>query len=380
MAERRMRVVRVLPELDFGGVESRVSVQGMLHDREAYELSVCAFHKDGAAARSIREQGLRVDVLGVSPAPRNAAAPLALARYLRQQRPDVVHASIAEANLHALVAGTLARIPVRIAEETGMPSHSRVAQTVYRSVYQLASSVVGVSQAVCDYVRDVDRAPRNRVRLIYNCAGQRYFPEPRPELTERRSSHLTLLLVGRLVPVKNHDFFVNVLRRVLPDFPQVRVQIAGDGPLRAELEQSVARGLAGQVELLGMRGDVPALLAQADVFALPSLSEGCSVSLIEAMASGAHAIGSDVAGIREVMGPLAEDWTAPPSDLAAWERLLRRTFSLRAAERLAVTRRAQERAYLEFSPRIYVATLEAMYRELLARRGLRFERSGVGIS
>jgi glycosyltransferase involved in cell wall biosynthesis len=379
MAERRMRVLRVLPELDFGGVESRVSVQSMLHDRNAYELSVCAFHKDGAAARSIREQGLRVDVLGVSPAPRNPAAPLALARYLRRVRPDVVHASIAEANLHALVAGTLARVPVRIAEETGMPNHSRAARNVYRGVYQLASTVVGVSRAVCDYVRDVDHAPQDRVRLIYNCAGQGYFPEPRPEL-RRRGPNLTLLLVGRLVPVKNHEFFLGVLQRLLPEFPRVRVQIAGDGPLRAELTRLVAAGLSGQVELLGARGDVPALLAQADVFALPSLSEGCSVSLIEAMASGAHAIGSDVAGIREVMGPLAADWTAPPSDAAAWERLLRRTFSLGATERLAVTRRAQARAYTDFSPRVYVATLEAMYRELLARRGRTFEGAGVSPS
>ncbi|HVY27453.1 MAG TPA: glycosyltransferase [Polyangiaceae bacterium] len=375
-----MRVVRVLPELDFGGVESRVSVQSMLHDRDAYELSVCAFHKDGAAARNIREQGLRVDVLGVSPAPRNPAAPLALARYLRRLKPDVVHASIAEANLHALVAGTLARVPVRIAEETGMPEHSRVARNVYRGVYQLASSVVGVSRAVCDYVRDVDNAPKDRVRLIYNCAGQRYFPEPRPELPERHGPTLTLLLVGRLVPVKNHLFFMGVLQRLLPEFPQVRVQIAGDGPLRAELARSVAGGLSAQVELLGARDDVPALLSRADVFALPSLSEGCSVSLIEAMASGAHAIGSDVAGIREVMGPLAAEWTAPPSDAGAWERLLRRTFSLGAAERLAVTRRAQARAYAEFSPRVYVATLETMYRELLAQRGRTFQRARVSLS
>jgi glycosyltransferase involved in cell wall biosynthesis len=365
-----MRVLRVLPELDFGGVESRVAVQSALHDRSAYELVVCGFHKAGMAAQSIRELGVRVDVLNVSPRPRNPRATLALLHYLRRLRPDVVHASIAEANLHALVAGRLAGVPVRIAEETGMPNHSRVARNVYRGVYQFASSVVGVSQAVCDYVRDVDHAPAERVRLIYNCANSRFFPEPPLPLTDRVGTSLTMLLVGRLVPVKNHLFFLDVLRTVLPEYPGVRVLIAGEGPLRGELARAIEQGgLSARVSLLGARSDVPSLLQEADIFALPSLSEGCSVSLIEAMASGLHAVGSDVPGIHEVMGELGHDWTAPSGDQAAWLRLLRRAFSLGRRERLDIARAGQARAYASFSPSVYTRTLQSMYRELLAGRG-----------
>jgi glycosyltransferase involved in cell wall biosynthesis len=354
-----------LPELDFGGVESRLQVQAQLHDRRAYELVACGFHKLGRAGKELRQQELRVDVLGVNPSPRNPAATLALARYLRRLRPDVVHASIAEANLHCLLAGRLVGVPVLIAEETGMPSHSRVARVVFRGAYRFASTVVGVTQAVCDYVRNVDKAPAGRVRVIYNCASPAYFPETRVAARPARGTSLRLILVGRLVPVKNQAFFLEVLEKILPRYPHVQVQIAGDGPLREALATAVAsRNLSRQVNLLGVRSDVRELLNEADVFALPSLSEGCSVSLIEAMASRAQVIGSDVPGIHEVMGPLAQAWTARPGDAAAWLDLLERTFTLSAAERAGLATQGQQRAYDLFSPSAYVQTLAAMYREL----------------
>jgi glycosyltransferase involved in cell wall biosynthesis len=360
-----MKVIRVLPELDFGGVESRIELQAHLHAPSDYQLRVCAFHKPGKTARALAEMGIPVDVLGVSPSPRNPAATWALTRYLREHRPDVMHASIAEANLHGLLAARLARVPVAIAEETGMPSHSRIARLTYRAVYRLASNVFGVTKAVAAYSRDVDRAPADRVRVVYNCAGPRFFP-PTPADTRRRDDTFQLLLVGRLVPVKNQSFFLEAAAEPLRRNPHVKISIAGDGPLKSELEATIARlGLQRQVELLGLRTDVRELLSQAHAFALPSISEGCSISLIEAMASGVLALGSDVPGIREVMGDaLASQWTAGSGARGAWQALLERVFQLSAAEREAAARLGQARVYEQFSPHAYVTKLARIYTEL----------------
>lgn len=365
MSSPSLQVLRLLPELDFGGVESRLQVQARLHDREEYSLRVCCFHKAGRAAEALRDLGVQVDVLEVNPSPRNPRATLALARYLRRVRPHVVHASIAEANLHSLLAKPLSGGRVFIAEETGMPSHSRVARLTYRAAYSGADAIVGVTEAVCDYVRNVDRAPAERVRLIYNCAGPVFFPEARCE-PRAAAAPLTILLVGRLVPVKNQSFFLRVLKRVVAEHTsQARVLIAGDGPLKEELRAEIhALGLESVVSLLGVQTDVRALLRQADVFALPSLSEGCSISLIEAMASGVQVIGSSVPGIQEVMGALGKDWTAPPNDEAAWSALLHQTLSLSSNSRQQLALQAQERAYESFSPRAYVRRLAQMYADL----------------
>lgn len=364
---RRPTVLRVLPELDFGGVEARVKLQARLHDRERYNLRVCVFHKLGAAGEEVRALGIPVDLLDVSPEPRNPRAAIALAGYLRRIQPDVLHASIAEANLHSLVASRLVRIPVVIAEETGMPEHSWLARTVYRFAYRSASAVVGVTKAVCDYVREVDKAPPDRVRLIYNCADPRYFPEPRLAAKRDRGEGLRILLAARLVPVKNHFLFLDALAPLLQRHSHVQVLIAGEGPLKDQLAAKIdALRIGSHVRLLGFRKDVRELLETAHVYALPSLNEGCSISLIEAMASGVHAIGSAVPGIREVMGPeLHRHWTASPSSVEQWTALLRRAIELSEDERVTVATRAQERAYAEFSPYSYVKRVESLYTELL---------------
>ncbi len=360
----RLRVCRLLPELDFGGVESRVTLQASLHDRSAIDLRVCGFHKPGAAAAKIREAGVAVDTLDASPAVRNPKATIALARYLRRTRPDVLHASITEANFHALAAAKLAGVPIVIAEETGMSVHRLLGRMGFRLLYRAASTVVGVTEAVCDCVRDVYWAPRERVQLIYNCASPEYFPSARHEPDPGVPPHL--LAVGRLTPVKNHEFLLRAFAGVVKRRPDARLTIVGDGPL-AEATAALVRQLQlnAQVELCGYRNDVRDLLTKSRGFLLPSLSEGCSISLIEAMATGTPALGSNVPGILEVLGDdLGAKWTAPSSDEAAWTRLICALLELSPDAWRSMALTAQARAYELFSPSAYVQRVEALYRRL----------------
>jgi len=369
-AGRKLRVLRLLPELDFGGVESRVVLQSRLHDRGRFELSVAAFHRGGAAAEAVRGADVPVHELHVSPSPRRPHATLGLLPLLRKLQPDIVHASIAEANLHGVLAARAAGVPVVIAEETGMPSHGRAAKLVYRAVYSLSDAVIGVTQAVCDYVSRVDRAPKHKVRLLYNCANPKYFPEPRLPPAPAVDGPPRILLVGRLVEVKNHALFLRAFAEAAAG-TGASLDIAGEGPLAGTLAELARElGIAERVRFLGFRSDVGDLLRRAHAFALPSLNEGCSVSLIEAMASGVPADGSAVPGIREVMGDLADELTAPPRDHQAWVRLLKKCLALAPDARRAAAARGQDIAYDRFSPFKYIARLESTYRELwAARRG-----------
>jgi len=364
----RLRVVRLLPVLDFGGVESRAILQSRWHDRARYELTVVAFAGDGAAAAAIRDAGVPVRILGTSPAVRNPKATLLLTRALRELRPDVLHASIAEGNFHGILAGRLARVPVVIAEEVGAPSHGRLARVVYGQLYRHASAVVGVTQAACDYVRDVDGCPPSKLRRIYNCADPSHFPEVRHAPHGRVvPGRLSLLAVGRMVEVKNYAMLLDALSHVVESGRSVHLRLAGEGPLKSALEEQAKRsGLAQHVEFLGFRKDIQQLLRESDVFALPSHSEGCSISLIEAMASGTAVVTSAVPGNLEVLGDLASQSTAPPTDTQAWVRLLS---GLADASEEELSRRgaaAQARAYEHFSPTVYVGNVQALYEELHA--------------
>jgi glycosyltransferase involved in cell wall biosynthesis len=365
---RRLRVVRLLPTLDFGGVESRAQLQSELHDRDAFDLRVCTFHRAGAAAASIRAAGVPVDVLGQDPSVRNPRATLALWRYLRAHRPDAVHASIVEANFHALIVPPLPDSPKLIVEEVGSPSHGKLARLAFRLLYRRADAIIGVSQATCDYLLTTDGAPASKVRLVYNCAAPRYFSplsSPRVSAVERRrqGKPFRLLLVGRLVHVKNQETILRAMRRVCDVHPNVELHLAGEGPLRGELEQLAARlGLRENVHFLGFQGDIRELLLDADLFLLPSHSEGCSISLVEAMSTGVPALGSDVPGIREVLGQLAPHWTLPPTDVDAWADRLIELVGAAPPTLDLVGEAARDIAHRKFSPAAYLSNVQQLYR------------------
>src|SRR4029450_10904913 len=119
--------------------------------------------------------------------------------------------------------------------------------------------------------------------------------------------------VGRLEPQKDYPTFLAAAARVATALPDVDFLVVGDGALRAELE-TTARGLgiADRVRFLGLRHDVPGLLAGVDVLALTSRWEGLPNVVIEAMATGAVAVATDAGRCRELIGPGRTGVLVPP--------------------------------------------------------------------
>ena len=361
MSDRRKKVVRLLPVLDFGGVESRVTLQSSLMDHERFELRVCTFWKPGQAAEAIREMGVPVDVLDVDPSVRNPRATLKLWAYLAQQKPDVLHASIAEAMFHGAIASWLAKTPLSIIEDTGVPARSTAGNLAYATISRLVDVVIGVSQATCDYLLTEDRMPRDRVELLYNCGNPRFFNERTRGY--KRSGPLRLFTAGRLVPVKNHETLLRAVAHLVHEEERdITLDIAGDGGLREDLSSLIEQlDLAEHVTLLGFRTDVRELLDAHDVFVIPSHSEGCSVALLEAMATGIPPLGSTASGVREGMGELGDEYLTDSRDLQGWIDVLRTAHGWSDADREEIGSAAREIAHRRFSPARYIGALHDLY-------------------
>lgn len=125
-----------------------------------------------------------------------------------------------------------------------------------------------------------------------------------------------VLAIGDLNSNKNHRVLVEVMAQ-LPG--RVKLLIAGDGPLRGELQALAARlGVSDRVRLLGFRRDVAALLNACDLFCLPSRREGLPVSLIEAMATGTPVLASDARGCADVLGGLADRFIVHEQGSGSW--------------------------------------------------------------
>jgi glycosyltransferase involved in cell wall biosynthesis len=358
----RTKVIRLVPELDFGGVESGIVVQAGLIDRDRFDFRVCTFWKDGASAAEIRKQGIPVDVLGADPSIYKPSATLALAGYLRRMRPDVLHASITEADFHAALLAPFRWARRTTIDEAGFPEIARWRRrVVFRGLNRLVDDVIVVSQRLGEFLARHEGAPRRKIRFIPNCGSPRFFTDRKHDYRVQ-GARFRLGVVGRLVEVKNHATLIEAL--ALIDEPaRPEIWLFGEGPLKARLLAQAERlGVSEQVKLQGYKpGWIGDTLKSLDGFAQPSFAEGCSLALIEAMALGLPVLTSKADGNLEVMGPLASGWTIDAGDAAGWATALRQLAARSPDERRSHGDVALQRAHARYSPQAYVAALDALY-------------------
>jgi glycosyltransferase involved in cell wall biosynthesis len=359
----RPRIVRLIPVLDYGGVETTFITQARHIDRSSFDFRVATFWKAGAAARKISESGIPVADLGIDPSIRNRAATRRLAAYLKEVQPDIVHASIGEANIHAALVSKRSGVPVTIIEEQGIPSRGLVGRLGHAFLYRRVDAIVGVSEASCRYLIEREHAPRSKVHLLYNAVRDDFL---RPLAQRTHDGSFTILTIGRLHPVKNHQRLIRAFAPVAAAVPRARLRIVGSGDEEAGLRRTIAElGLQERVDLPGFSADVIGLLDSADCFVLPSLSEGFGIAIVEAMARGLPVIASDSGALPEIVGGLGREWIVSPLDVDGWSAAMIRLAQLAPPERERLGRAARGVAE-RFSERRHIDGLQDLYRKLLA--------------
>ena len=134
-----------------------------------------------------------------------------------------------------------------------------------------------------------------------------------------------MIVVSNFIRYKGHEYFLRAWRQVLVEFPSAVALLAGDGVFRAEIERICDDlNIRQSVRFLGVRPDVPALLALADVYVHPSLQEGYSNALLEAMAAGKAVVATAVGGNVEAVSDGVTGLLVPPADAVALERAITR--------------------------------------------------------
>lgn len=225
---------------------------------------------------------------------------------------------------------------------------------------RLAKSIVVVSMAGYQHVRDHCRVNVERLRLIYNGVDLNRFP-PRSLTSSRGEATYAPIVIGmvaQLFPPKGWPDFIEVLDQLRQGGLHVRGLIVGEGELRGQLEEVVMkRGLQSIIEFSGFQEDVVPLYARMDLFLFTTHREGLSVAVIEAMASGLPIVATDVGGIREQVEDGRNGYIAKVGDHAAMANFCAKLIQdpdLRAAmghfsvhiakERFSETRMLQEYA------------------------------------
>ncbi|HEY7523125.1 MAG TPA: glycosyltransferase [Candidatus Limnocylindrales bacterium] len=248
----------------------------------------------------------------------------------------------------------------------------------YRAAYRLGARIgdgfVAVSDEVAASIAREIGPPADRISVIANGVDTERYPAPVDRAAVRRELGLAedatfLLSIGKLMRQKGHEILVEAVARL--DDPRLVVAIAGEGELRETIERRIGdAGVGDRVRLLGLRRDVPQLLAAADAFVLPSLWEGLPMALLEAMASGLPVLATDVSGTRQVLEDEAWGLLVPGGDAVRLAAGLRELLAVaRSPERsAAMGKAARDRVVARFGVRSQAEAHAALYRSILERR------------
>jgi L-malate glycosyltransferase len=330
----------------------------------------------GALGEQLQKEGVEVVCLGRRPG-RDWRVAWRLAREFRARGVEVVHAHQYTPFFYAALAKLLCPRPPRlIFTEHGRhypDVASRLRRTANRLVlHRLANAINACCVFSAHGLSQVDGFPARRIEVIENGIDlPRYAPAADRAALRRRlgldPDRRYIAVVARFHPVKDHATLVHAFARVAAVRADVDLLLAGDGPLRGDLEALVRRlEIDGRVRFLGVRSDVPDLLRVADVFALTSVSEAASLTILEAMASRLPVVATAVGGNSEIVRNEVEGLLVPRGDAPAVAAALLRILdcpATAAAMGAAGRARVEERYHLS-------QTIEAygrLYRRLAGR-------------
>jgi sugar transferase (PEP-CTERM/EpsH1 system associated) len=233
---------------------------------------------------------------------------------------------------------------------------------------------VAMSRDIARWLEESVGVPRERIHQLYSGVdGDRFHREgPRPaDLPWNAGDKLVIGTVGRFDPIKNQAGLLRAFRAILDQHPdwrsRLRLIIAGDGPLRGMLS-ALARdlGLGDSLWLTGARGDVPELMRAMDVFVLPSINEGISNTILEAMATGLPVVAGRTGGNPELVVEGVTGTLYDPREGAALVAALE-NYVAQADLRSTHGHAARSRVVEQFSLEAMVGRYVALYDGLLGR-------------
>ncbi|MGH9750997.1 MAG: glycosyltransferase [Candidatus Polarisedimenticolia bacterium] len=372
----RRRILQVISTLLPGGTELSVLRLIRSLDRERYEFHVVWLRDEPLLKPEFEAAGARVTGVGL----RAKADPRALwrlARTVRRERIELVHTHMDLADWYGAAAARMGGARALVSTKHNADEF-RTRRTwkrppfllLERLSYAAADAVIVVSEGLRAFLRRSEHLPSGKLIVLPNAVDPGIATAAPPRERARALLGLhdfdpILGTVGRLAPQKGQIDLLRAMPEVLRAFPGAACVLAGDGPIRAELEQETRRlGIAGRVVFLGFRSDVPAVLRALDLFVLPSRWEGMPLALLEAMALGLPVVAARAVGTGEVVRDGENGLLVEPGDVAGLAAAI--VALRRNPERAARLGEAGRRAVVErHSLEAAAARVDRLYRRLL---------------
>jgi glycosyltransferase involved in cell wall biosynthesis len=365
----RIRVLLLTDEMEVGGTQRQIAYLARALDRSRFDPAVAYFRNRSFLVEELERAGVPVTELPK----RGRIDPRFVRRlvaYLREGRFDVMHCFAFTGELWGTVGRRLLAPSSRPALVTSVRNkydwYSGLQWRLKRWASLQSCRIVANSRIGGEHAREMMSLPPGSIEVVYNGVADAPGADAPPA---RPGEPVTALFVGRLVEQKNVPVLLRAMARLRDAGVPLRLRIAGDGPLREACAGQVAElGLSGLVDLMGERPDARALMASSDFVVLPSLREGLSNVILEAMSAGRPVIASAVGGSVELVEQGTTGLLFPSGDDAALARAMGE-LAADAALREALGAAGRRRAVERFSVDAMARSMEAIYSACAQQRG-----------
>lgn len=366
---RKLAIVHVVDSLEIGGLERVVADLAIAQSAHGHRVLVFSITDTGGFRSELEAAGIPV-VIGGKRGPLDLRVLRALRASAGGLQANIVHTHNFVPSYYAALALLFHRHAtlVNTCHNMGGRLADRRLRTLYRWSLARTRRVAMVGRQVHDQLVATGIARAHLAEVVHNGIPLIRHADP---VAARDAARRALGLasgegpvigcVGRLVELKNHRILLEQVPALLAAFPRLKLVLVGDGPLANDLRaRADALGIAGRVLLAGPRGNVPALLPAFDVFALPSLTEGLSIALLEACAAGLAIVAGRVGGNVEIISDGENGRLFTPTDGVGLQGILRELLDDHAL-RVRLGTSARQRVELHGSVDVMRARYDAFY-------------------
>jgi len=318
----KVKLMHIVLSLNVGGLEMVVInlLKGL--DRRIYTPILCCLEEEGSLIHEIEKLGVKTIVLGKKKKGIDYPLLFRLASILRQEKIDIIHSHNPTPYFYGTIAGKIANVPVIIYTKHGRNPVKKKRELLLRKFLSyMTDKIVAVSDDARNVAINDEKINPEKVVTIFNGIDIDRYQTNIDVASKKREIGLSdddfvIGIVARLSPEKDHNTLFEAFRIVLDSINQnVKLVIVGDGILREEFEQKAKSiSISNKTIFLGERYDVPELLAIFDLFILSSITEGISLTLLEAMATGLPVVATNAGGNAEIVLDNQTGFIVPPKD------------------------------------------------------------------
>lgn len=368
------RVLHLITRLPIGGAERLMSDVVRSLDANRYQSLVCCIQDGGPIADEIAAAGFPVFKLGLmNNGGFDRRVVPALRRLIRDEGIDLIHSHLYHANFYGRIAARLERRPAIASIHNAYTRRKWHRHLINWWLGCYSEAVIAVSEEVRRDIVAYDHVPAGKVVVLQNgIDASRVESHLSREAAKVRlgytSDEILIGCVGRLEEQKGHTFLLRAMADLRAGYPKLRLAIAGDGRKKEELVAlSAALDIGGIVRFLGARDDIADVLSAFDLYVMPSLWEGLSLAMLEAMAAGRAVIISDVGGAGEVLGDNEYGIRVAPGNVGALVGAIHSVLDS-PSYRQSLERKAKQRVLSHYTVRAMVKKLEGVYGQAIAGR------------